>query len=215
LGRVAFVAAIAAALLAGAASANAAVVAYPAGTRVVLRAAPGGPVVARLGIRTEFGSPLALAVEARRGRWLGVISPLLPNGRLGWVDGRTVHTASVQTRIEISLSKQRLVLLRGKKVLERTSLGIGAAATPTPTGRFAVTDKLSGEAYGGVYGCCILALSAHQQHPSPTWTGSDTRIGIHGGALGAISNGCLHASTTALRFLMAHVPLGTPVRVRN
>ena len=171
--------------------------------------------MARLGIRTEFGSPLALAVEARRGRWLGVISPLLPNGRLGWVDGRTVHTASVQTRIEISLSKQRLVLLRGKKVLERTSLGIGAAATPTPTGRFAVTDKLSGEAYGGVYGCCILALSAHQQHPSPTWTGSDTRIGIHGGALGAISNGCLHASTNALRFLMTHVPLGTRVTIRR
>ena len=215
MGRVALVAAVAAALLASASSANAGVVARPAGSGVVLRAVPGGAVLARLGPRTEFGSPLALSVAARRGRWLGVISPLLPNGRLAWIDKRTVRTSRVTLRIEVSLSQQRLRLLEDRRVVAHTSVGIGADATPTPTGRFAVTDKLPGAAYGGVYGCCILALSAHQPRPSPTWSGSDTRIAIHGGALGAISNGCLHASTDALRVLMARVPLGTPVTIRQ
>jgi lipoprotein-anchoring transpeptidase ErfK/SrfK len=209
------VAAIAAALLASAASAHAAVVARPAGAGVVLRTAPGGSVVARLGQRTEFGSPLAFAVAARRGRWIGVMTPLLPNGKLAWIESRSVRTSTVWTRIVVSLSTQRLTLLRGRTVLTRIPVGIGAAGTPTPTGQFAVTDKLSGARYGDVYGCCILALSAHQPHPSPTWSGSDTRIAIHGGALGAISNGCVHATPEALRFLMARVPLGTRVTIRR
>jgi lipoprotein-anchoring transpeptidase ErfK/SrfK len=206
------VAAFAAAFFANAATASADVVARPIGTDVALRVAPGGHVLARIGQRTEFGSPLALSVAARRGRWLGVISPLLPNGRLGWIDGRTVHTSTVRLRIDVSLSQQRLRLLQGRRVLARIRVGIGAVSTPTPMGRFAVTDKLSGD--GSVYGCCILALSGHQPHPSPTWRGSDTRIAIHGGVWGAVSNGCLHAPTRTLRFLMAQVPLGTRVTIR-
>jgi hypothetical protein len=41
------------------------------------------------------------------------------------------------------------------------------------------------------------------------------RLAIHGGSMaGAVSAGCLHASTSDLRFLMASVPLGTPVTIR-
>ena len=90
-------------------------------------------------------------------------------------------------------------------------VGIGAPGTPTPVGRFAVTDKLNGAAYSAVYGCCILALSAHQTHLPSGWTGGD-RIAIHGGSIaGAVSTGCLHASTAALRYLMRLVPLGARV----
>jgi lipoprotein-anchoring transpeptidase ErfK/SrfK len=90
-------------------------------------------------------------------------------------------------------------------------VGTGAAATPTPTGRFAVTDKLDGAAYSPVYGCCILAISAHQTHLPSGWTGGD-RIAIHGGpTAGAVSTGCLHADTSDLRYLMRVVPLGALV----
>jgi lipoprotein-anchoring transpeptidase ErfK/SrfK len=214
LGRVALVAAAAAAFFVSASAANAGVVARPVGDGLVLRTAPAGPVLAHVGVRTKFGSPLALSVSARRGRWLGVITPLLPNGELAWIDSRAVRTSTISVRIDVSLSKRRLRLMQGPAVLAQITVGIGAARTPTPTGSFAVTDRLSGSSYGGVYGCCILALSAHQQRPSPAWRGSDTRVAIHGGALGAISNGCLHASTAALRLLMARVPLGTRVTIR-
>jgi len=46
---------------------------------------PGGRVVASLGTRSDFGSPLVLAVAAQRGNWLAVRTPALPNGRLGWI----------------------------------------------------------------------------------------------------------------------------------
>ena len=170
-------------------------------------------MIARLRDRTEFGSPLVYSVAARRGNWLGVISPQRPNGALAWIDARTVRQSRVSLRIEISLSRRTLQLLRGKTVLKSVPVGIGSLASPTPTGRYAVTDRLAGAEFGSAYGCCILALTGHQERPRSTWTGG-TRIAIHGGALDATSNGCLHAPEDALRFLMTHVPLGTRVTIR-
>ena len=213
MGRVALVAAVAAGFLVSANAAFADVVARPLTGRVVLRAAPGGAVVARVG-RTEFGSPLIYSVRARRGRWLGVIAPQRPNGVLSWIDARTARTWRTSVRIDVSLSHRTLVLIRRGKVVKRVPLGVGTGASPTPTGDYAVTDRLAGAELSSAYGCCILALSAHQEHPASTWTGSGTRIAIHGGALGAVSNGCLHAPEDALRFLMTHVPLGTRVTIR-
>jgi hypothetical protein len=213
VGRVALAAAVAAAFFVSASAAHADVVARPLEGRVVLRATPGGAVVARLEGRTEFGSSLFYPVRARRGHWLGVIAPQRPNGVLSWIDARTVRTWRTTVRIDVSLSRRTLELIRGGKVVRRVPLGIGAAASPTPIGEYAVTDRLAGAEFSSAYGCCILALSAHQEHPTSTWNGG-TRIAIHAGALGAISNGCLHAPEAALRFLMTHVPLGTRVTIR-
>ena len=51
--------------------------------------------MARLGTRTVFGTPVALGVVARRGRWLGVTTDALPNGTLGWIDARTTRLRTV------------------------------------------------------------------------------------------------------------------------
>src|SRR5918996_2020922 len=167
-----------------------------AGEQIAVRARPRGPVVARLGARTEFGSPTTLLVAERRGRWLGVVTTHVANGRLGWVDSRAYALASSRTRVRltIDLSARRLVVRRGDRVLRRITVGIGRPASPTPVGRFAVTDKLPGARYGPYYGCCILALSAHQPNLPPGWPGGD-RIAVHGtndpGSIGeAVSAGC-------------------------
>ena len=213
MGRV-VLAGVVAALLVGAGSAHAGVVVRPRFGHVVLRTAPGGgAVVARLGRRTEFGSPLAWSVKARRGRWIGVLAPQRPNGRLSWIDVRALRISKDARRIDVSLSRRMLWLRRGGRVLLRVHVGIGSPVSPTPTGWFAVTDRLAGADFAPYYGCCILALSGHQPHPPPSWRGSDTLLAIHGGPLGAVSNGCLHAPTWALRFLMRHVPLGTRVTI--
>ena len=192
----------------------AAVVARPVAGGLLVRESPAGDVVVRLGRRTPFGSPVVVSVAKRRGRWLGVITPGVPNDRLGWVEARKVRMSKVPVRLEVSLSARRLLVLRKNKIVARIKVGIGSATTPTPTGRFAITDKLPGAELSPAYGCCVLALSGNQPHPPPGWGGSETRIAIHGGAFGAISAGCLHARTSALRFLMAHVPLGTRVTIR-
>jgi lipoprotein-anchoring transpeptidase ErfK/SrfK len=185
---------------------------------VALYAHRGGPSVARLGVATEFGSPQTLGVVRNRGRWLRVISTKLPNGRSGWVRARAVRLRTTPTSLTIDLSRRLLFFKRGDQVVRRMKVTIGRPGSPTPTGRFAVTDKLAGSNYGPYYGCCILALSAHQPNLPAGWPGGD-RIAIHGtnapSTIGAAASaGCLRAGDADLRILMRRVPLGTPVFIR-
>ncbi|MCC6223725.1 MAG: L,D-transpeptidase [Thermoleophilia bacterium] len=183
-----------------------------------LRARPGGRVVASLPRTTEFGSPRVLSVVERRGGWIGVTTPELPNGVLGWLRATDVELEPVAFSVVVDLSERTLAVRRGERVVRRVTVGVGAVGSPTPTGRFAVTDKLAGGDYGPYYGCCILALSGRQPNLPVGWTGGD-RIAIHGtsdpGSVGAArSAGCLRAGGADLRALMRQLPLGTPVLIR-
>jgi hypothetical protein len=188
---------------------------------VPLRASPTGRVAARAEATTEFGSPRVLSVAARRGPWLGVVATELPNGRLAWVNRRNAALRLRRTAYSLhaDLSGRRLELRRRGRPLLRLSVAIGRPGSETPTGRFSVTDKLSGSRYGPYYGCCILALSGHQTHLPAGWPGGD-RLAIHGtdspATIGtAASAGCLRAADADLHALMRRVPLGTPVFIRD
>jgi lipoprotein-anchoring transpeptidase ErfK/SrfK len=189
------------------------------GHRVSLRVEPRGHVFRRIGPRTEFGSRQTLAVARRRGRWLGVTTTERPNGRLAWVDGRSDALERHRTRVSLRVdrSRRRLELRAGRRTLTSVPVGVGATGSPTPTGRFAVTDKLAGARYRGVYGCCILALSGEQPRPPAGWRGG-RRLAIHGtpgrsGTFTGSSAGCVRADSRTMRLLMRRVPLGTPVFV--
>lgn len=188
---------------------------------VRLRSRPRGPVDVTAVARTEFGSPRVLGVARRRGAWLGVVATERPNGRLAWVrrDDPGLRTRRVRYSLHADLSSRRLVLERDGRVIRRLKVAIGRPGSPTPTGRFAITDKLSGPRFGSYYGCCILALSGKQPNPPSGWPGGN-RLAIHGtsspGTIGqAGSAGCLRAGDSGLRFLMRRVPLGTPVFIRR
>ena len=173
---------VAAALLIGAGSAHAGVVVRPRFAHVILRSAPGGgSVVARLGRRTEFGSPLAWSVKARRGRWISVLAPQRPNGRLAWIDVRALRISKDARRIDVSLSRRTLWLRRGRRVLLRVHVGIGSPVSPTPTGWFAVTDRLAGaDTLLAIHGGAALpdaARPARDAGHDPGVTGSCTRLG--------------------------------------
>ena len=186
------------------------------GWRVPLHVRPGGQSVGVLGSRTVYGSPLTMPVVRVRGDWLGVLSAAMPNGRIGWIkpNGGALTFGRVRLELEADLSRQVLRVWRHGRVVRRISVGIGRAGSRTPTGRFSITDKMPGSSLGSGYGCCILALSGTQPHPPPGWTGG-ARLAIHGGAYGAVSAGCLHASTADLRYLMRAVPLGTPIVIHG
>jgi lipoprotein-anchoring transpeptidase ErfK/SrfK len=183
-----------------------------------LYASRNGPVVAHLGAHTEFGSPQTLGVLRHRGSWLAVISTLQPNGRVSWVRERAVRLTRTKLSLTLDRSRRLLLLKSGSTVVRRMTVGVGRAESPTPTGRFAVTDKLSGYRYSAAYGCCIVALSAHQPYLPAGWTGGD-RIAIHGtnvpSSIGVASSaGCPHARDADLRVLMRRVPLGAPVFIK-
>ncbi len=182
---------------------------------------PGGGRRQRLGSVTAFGSPQVLAVAARRGDWLGVVTTSRPNNRLAWVHGWAAGLRLRRTRwsLHADLSARTLTLRKGRRRVHRMTVAIGRPGSETPTGRFAVTDRLSGSRFGPYYGCCILALSGHQPNTPPGWTGGN-RLAIHGtdspSTIGAAASaGCLRAADRDLQVLMRNVPLGAPVFVRR
>jgi hypothetical protein len=192
-----------------------------AGRSVALRAKPSSAPVGRLTARTEFGSKRVLAVAAVRGRWLGVSVPERPNGKLGWIDGKSgsIDRGRTNVALRADLSRRMLEVRVGHRVVKRMRVAIGRPGSSTPTGRFAVTDKLSGGRYGSYYGCCILALSGHQPNTPAGWRGGN-RLAIHGtnapGTIGAAASaGCLRGADRDLRTLIRRVPAGTPIFIRR
>src|ERR1041384_8021952 len=120
------------------------------GRRVGIRLSPHGRVVASLSSQTEFGSPQTFAVtRALPGRRFAVLSTALPNGCAGWIDARpgTLRLSRTRVTLDIDLSTRMLRVRVGAAVGVSVRVGIGAHGTPTPIGRFAVTDKLNGPAY--------------------------------------------------------------------
>jgi hypothetical protein len=183
---------------------------------LTLRDRPGGKVVAHLRPKTEWGSPTVVWAAKRRGTWLGVISTAAGNNRIAWLDAKREQPRMWRSpySLHADLSERTLELWRGSRVVKHMSVGIGGPNTPTPTGRFTVTDKLVPARGLSYYGCCLLALSGHQPHLRPGWAGGD-RIAIHGGSTDtAASAGCLHAADADLRRLMKVVPIGTPVYIK-
>lgn len=192
------------------------------GHSVALHARPFGSIVERLGARTEFGSRRAFGiVRVRDNRWLGVTVAGLGDRGLAWIDARAAGIRYARTRLEldVDLSTRRLVVRRGAEILRTMLVGVGRSGSPTPTGRFSITDKLRASDYSSVYGCCILALSATQPHLPVGWSDGN-RIAIHltpsRSDFGrAVSAGCLHARDADLRYLMRVAALATPVVIRR
>jgi lipoprotein-anchoring transpeptidase ErfK/SrfK len=187
------------------------------GARVDLESEPDGPVVAKLGDKTEFGSPASYSVVETKPGWLGVTSPELENGEIGWIarDPTRVEVYWTRYSLDADLDGRSLELRYGDKLVRRFEVTVGGPGTETPPGRYGVTDGVSFDE-SPYYGCCALALSGHQTHELPAgWIGGD-RLAIHGtpGAVGnAESLGCIRATDETMRFLFARIPLGTPVFV--
>ena len=184
-----------------------------------LRSSPGGQSIARLGTKTEFGSPEMLWVVRHVPGWLGVMTPQAGNGRVAWIAESVTSLSRVQWELRVSLGARRLSVLDHGRVVERYTVAIGTSGAPTPTGRFAVTDRLVTNDPSGPYGCCILALTAHAPHAIQGWTGG-TRIAIHStpesGSIGeAASHGCVRVTLAEGRWLLAHIPLGTPTLISS
>ena len=188
------------------------------GAEVDLRSSPGGKSVATLGDTTEWGSPTVLTVLERKGNWVGVPTEKLANGGLGWVKlgSDAFEIDSVALSVEVDLSDMTAKLLRDGEVERKWTVSVGSPESPTPTGTFAITDKLT-EGLNPAYGCCALPITATQPNLPPGWTGGN-RMAIHGttAPVGlANSSGCVRSSDEDLWALIDAAPLGTPVEIHD
>ena len=151
--------------------------------------------------------------------WLRIQLPIWPNGQAGWIAGSDVRLAEVADRVVIDVSDRRLVRIRRGEPVARLSVAVGAAATPTPPGRFFVWAKVDTDRPSGPYGSFILGLSGFSDSLEP-WTEfpGEPRLAIHGtddpGVVGqAVSKGCVRVSNALLRHIR-DVPMGTPVIIQ-
>jgi hypothetical protein len=188
------------------------------GRRIALHSSPGGPVIARVGDRTEFNSIRVYWIKAVRGPWFGVPAPEMPDGELAWIRDDRTALDLFQTHFWITadVSQNELELHYGNRILDRFTVSVGSPGSPTPLGDYSITDGLVGKGLGPWYGCCVLALSGHQPNLPPGWIGGN-RMAIHGtnSTIGiANSHGCLRASDPDMISLFARVPLGAPVFIR-
>jgi lipoprotein-anchoring transpeptidase ErfK/SrfK len=183
----------------------------------VVRATPAGRVLGRLPGVTPLGTPTWLwALKTNRaGTWAKVVLPWPPNGRTGWVTLRGRAETHTRTWVQADLSRRRVMLMRGSHMVASFVAAVGASDSPTPIGRFSVTDPIATGDASGPFGWYAFGLSGHQPHLPPGWTGGD-QLAIHGtnnpASLGtAASAGCLRVSSAALHVLKRALEPGTPV----
>jgi lipoprotein-anchoring transpeptidase ErfK/SrfK len=173
--------------------------------------------VAELPGTTEFGTVRVVLVVKERGKWLKVRLPDRPNGSVGWIREDSVEVRTVTDAVDIDLEARTLRWAQDGSVVLETPIAIGAPDTPTPTGRFYVTDLLD-TPDGGSYGPFAAGVAAHSDRLSEFGSG-DGQIGLHGTAdpssIGrAVSHGCVRMPNDVITQLATSVPLGTPVTIR-
>ncbi|MDX6539539.1 MAG: hypothetical protein QOI71_1149 [Gaiellales bacterium] len=144
--------------------------------------------------------------------------PKRPNGVTAWVPARQVAVEKVSTRIVVDLSEKRVTLYKGGKRILSSTAAIGAPATPTPTGRFYVNQRLIPADKRGPFGPGAVGVSAFSDVLTG-WTQGGP-IAIHGTnapwSIGkAVSNGCIRLPNAMLRKLFDQALGGTPVLIRS
>jgi hypothetical protein len=181
----------------------------------VLYREPGGDKRLRITPRTEWGSTRVLGVVSQRGEWLGVQASELKNGEIAWIPRDKASLDCVSWSLHADLSKRTLLVRHNGNTVRKLRVAIGRKDNPTPKGRFTVTDRLQVTSTDSAYGCCVLALTGHQTDLPPYWPGGD-RLAVHAtndeSSIGQpVSLGCMRTESAQARWLINHIPLGSPV----
>jgi lipoprotein-anchoring transpeptidase ErfK/SrfK len=206
---------------------------HPVGTRTTAYAAvvrsraavyrkPRGARIARFrrlnqnGYPTTFGLVGAILTRTCAISWYRVKLPMRPNGIVGYVRPWAVDAEKVRTRIVVDISARELRFFVAGRLALKTPVAVGSAATPTPTGRYYVNQRLVSLNPSGPYGPAALGVSAFSDVLTG-WTQGGP-IGIHGTnapwSIGhAVSNGCIRVPNATLRKLFAATLGGTPVLI--
>jgi hypothetical protein len=190
---------------------------------VSVRRAPGGSPFMWLGVSDAYGFSVVLPIVAEKlgtsckPTWFRVRVAHYPNGTLGWIQAGTVATSRIRRRIVVDVSQRRLFLYQGGKIVLSTPAAVGSPSTPTPIGRFYVTQRFIVTAPNSPYGTRALGLSAFS-NVLRSWVDGGP-VGIHGTnepfSIGkSVSHGCVRLPEAKMVALFGKVPLGTPVVIR-
>jgi hypothetical protein len=187
-----------------------------------VRPAAGAPLITRLEVRSVDGTPNALQVLGSRpdavGRlWVEVRLPVLPNGRVGWVERRLLGAyETVETHLVVDRGRLLATLYRSGKPVFRAPVGVGTDSSPTPAGEFMIRDELTQYA-SPFYGPVAFGTTARSAVLTD-WPGGGF-VGIHGTSApallpGRVSHGCIRMRNADILKLAKLMPVGTPMTIR-
>lgn len=177
----------------------------------------GGPTIGTMPATSRFlATPHKAWIldESKDGRFGKVTVPYSGSRATGWIRLAGLQVSRTPYSVHVDLSSHTITVKHFDDTILRTPAATGAAASPTPPGRYFVTDRAPYEA-GGYLGSFAFGISGIQPNLPAGWTGGD-QLAIHGtndpGSIGTSSSaGCLRVSENALDRLKPVLHLGTPV----
>ncbi|MGN8048359.1 L,D-transpeptidase family protein [Curtobacterium sp. 22159] len=186
------------------------------GASIAVHGRPGGAVTTTLSNPQSSGAPLVFLVVAQQEGWAQVQLAQRPNGSTGWVASSDLELSSDPYAIVVTTATNTLDLYEGGKVVRSYPVATGTGGTPTPTGRFALTELLAPTNAG--YGPYAYGTTAFSDVLN-SFGGGPGQIGLHGtddsSSIGTdSSHGCIRMHNADITALAALLPLGTPIQVR-
>jgi lipoprotein-anchoring transpeptidase ErfK/SrfK len=108
---------------------------------------------------------------------------------------------------------------RGARKFSVHAIGVGRSVTPTPRGRYHITDLVKPPDPNGLHGAYAFGLSAHSGVLT-TFGAGDAQVGLHGTddphTLGTrVSHGCVRVADRVVESFARHPPLGPPVTIAS
>jgi lipoprotein-anchoring transpeptidase ErfK/SrfK len=186
---------------------------------------PGKGIKVRLPTHAPWGGGpnvlLVLDSTLYHGKtWLRVALPNRPNGSSGWIREDFVRLSTSTWRITVDRSSHTVTVYRDGRKQRSFEAVVGAPATPTPRGLYAIYEKLPQTDPKGFLGPWALHLTAFSDVLF-NYGGGPGRVAIHGrdgtslkDPLGSsASHGCVRIDDANVVWMAHVVPLGTPVLI--
>ena len=186
---------------------------------------PGKRLALRLPTHASWGGGphVLLVLDSRvyKGEtWLKVALPGRPNGSRGWIREDFVRLATTPWRVAVDRDTHVVTVYRNGRKQRSFSSVVGAPATPTPRGLYAVYEKLPQPDPKGFLGPWALHLTAFS-NVLFNYGGGPGRVAIHGrngeslqDPLGSSrSHGCVRIDDPNVTWMARVIPLGTPVMI--
>lgn len=191
--------------------------AYKGTVKVYASPDASSKVLSYLANGIEVKGRVVFTVVDKQGDWLKVNAPIRPNGTVGWIKADEVTTYTHDFYVLIEISKRRISVYKGTKLLLTDKAGVGKPNTPTPLGSYYTTELIKTKKKNSPYGPFAFGISAFSD-VYQTFGGGDGRIGMHGTSTAssvgqASTNGCIRLNNTVITKLRNTLPLGVPVDI--
>lgn len=155
--------------------------------------------------------------------WLEVQLPVRPNGTTGWIPADQAEIRRTPWFVRVRLRTRQVTVYRDGRLQRRSRAVIGASATPTPRGTFAIYEIAKQRGPNDFLGPWALHLTSFSD-VLKNYGGGPGRAAIHGrgptsireAALGsARSHGCIRVPNALISWMSTRTLAGTPFRITD